>query len=397
MKDKKFSLRVVAVLVLVGFLGVAFVIAIGGSILSRKVDENFNRISGTKKSTSARALALHKKLTIVDLHADSLLWNRDLLVRNDRGHVDVPRLIEGNVAVQVFTIVTKVPEGMNIKSNTADSDKITALAIGQGWPPATYNSLVGRTLYQADKLQRVADASSGKLTVIRSVQDLDKYLERRKQDSKVTAGILGIEGAHAMEGKVANLDVFYDHGIRLIGLSHFFDNEMAGSAHGVKKYGLTDDGKKLVVLMQQKSMIVDLAHASHAVIKDVLAIAEKPVVVSHTGVKGTCNNERNLTDSEILGVAKTGGVVGIGYWKTATCGCDVGSIVKAISYVVKLAGIDHVALGSDYDGAVTVPFDTARVSLITDELLKQGFSNADIEKIMGGNALRVLRHSLPEK
>lgn len=78
-----------------------------------------------------------------------------------------------------------------------------------------------------------------------------------------------------------------------------------------------------------------------------------------------------------------------------TCGGDVRSIVKAIKYVAKLAGIDHVALGSDYDGAVTVPFDTARVSLITDELLKQGFSTADIEKIMGGNALRVLRHTLP--
>lgn len=378
-----------------GFFVIAFAIAFGGGIVSHKVDENFNRISGSKKNTSARSLALHNKLTVVDLHADSLLWNRDLLIRNDRGHVDVPRLIEGNVAVQVFTIVTKVPENMNIKSNTADSDKITALAIGQGWPPTTYNSLVERTLYQADKLQKMADASSGKLTVIRSVQDLDKYLERRKQDSKLAAGILGVEGAHALEGKLTNLDVFFDHGIRLIGLCHFFDNEIAGSAHGARKYGLTDEGKKLVALMQEKSMIVDLAHASHAVIKDVLAIAEKPVVVSHTGVKGTCNNERNLTDSEILGVAKTGGVVGIGYWKTATCGGDVGSIVKAISYVVKLAGIDHVALGSDYDGAVTVPFDTARVSLITDELLNQGFSTADIEKIMGGNALRVLHRTLP--
>ena len=142
-------------------------------------------------------------------------------------------------------------------------------------------------------------------------------------------------------------------------------------------------------------MILDLAHASPRTIADALAIATRPVVVSHTGVKGTCNNRRNLSDNELRGIARTGGVVGIGYWAEAVCGTDSAAIARAVRYAVNVAGIDHVGLGSDFDGAIAAPFDTTGLVLVTEALLAQGFSDEEIAKIMGGNAIRVLLQSLP--
>jgi membrane dipeptidase len=113
------------------------------------------------------------------------------------------------------------------------------------------------------------------------------------------------------------------------------------------------------------------------------------------GVKGTCDNTRNLSDEHIKAIARTGGVIGIGYWDTAVCGTDAKAIARAIRYTADLAGVDHVGLGSDYDGAIPAPFDTSELVRITDALLAEGFSDSDIEKIMGGNVIRLLKESLP--
>jgi microsomal dipeptidase-like Zn-dependent dipeptidase len=142
-------------------------------------------------------------------------------------------------------------------------------------------------------------------------------------------------------------------------------------------------------------MIVDLAHASPQTIDDVLKIATRPLVVSHTGVKATCNNNRNLSDSQIRGVAANGGLIGIGYWSIATCGNDAKAIVHAMRHVADLVGVDHLALGSDFDGAVDEPFDTTGLITITDELLAQGFTDDQIRQIMGGNVLSFLQANLP--
>ena len=131
-------------------------------------------------------------------------------------------------------------------------------------------------------------------------------------------------------------------------------------------------------------------------LRDVTAIATKPVIVSHTGVKGTCNNTRNLSDDELRAVARTGGVVGIGYWETAVCGRDAQAVARAIQYAVKLVGVEHVALGSDFDGATTMPFDATGVPLIADALRKAGLSEHDVRLITGENVVRVLSQSLPE-
>jgi len=342
-------------------------------------------------AASAAARALHARLRIADLHADTLLWDRDLLKRSAYGHVDVPRLLDGNVGIQAFTVVTKTPRGMNIERNTGETDNITLLAMAERWPLATWTNLTERALYQARRLHDAARRSNGDLVILQTRDDLDQFLARRQTNSRLVAGFLGLEGAHALAGDLDNLARLYDAGFRMIGLAHFFDNEMSGSAHGVDQGGLTDLGRRLIARIEQTHMFVDLAHASSQTIADVLAIARRPVVVSHTGVKGACDNARNLSDDQLRGIAATGGLVGIGYWQTATCGMDAAAIARSIRYAVDLIGADHVALGSDFDGAVVEPFETTGVVQITDALLQAGFDDATIRKVLGENVIRLLQ------
>ena len=137
-------------------------------------------------------------------------------------------------------------------------------------------------------------------------------------------------------------------------------------------------------------MIVDVAHASFATIDDVLAIATRPVVASHTGVRGVADNSRNLSDDHLRGIAATGGLIGIGFWPTACGGDDAEAIARSIKYATNVAGVEHVALGSDFDGGVQTPFDATGMVQVTDALLLAGFKDDEIAKVMGGNAIRVL-------
>lgn len=347
-------------------------------------------------AVSARGRALYEDLFVVDMHADSLLWERDLSDRLDHGSVDIPRLIEGNVAIQSFFIVTKTPWITTIDETSPDSDAITTLIVAQDWPEKTRTSLLERALYQASRLHELAEQSGGRLRVLKTKADLDQYREVRKQDVAAVAGILGVEGAHVLEGDLGNLEKLYDAGVRIVAPTHFFDNEVGGSAHGVDKGGLTELGRDMVHEMEDRGMLLDLAHASPAVIDDATAIASRPVIVSHTGVRGTCDNNRNLSDAALRAVAATGGVIGIGYWKTAVCGKNAASIARAIVYAANLVGAEHISLGSDFDGAVPVPFDTTGLALIVDALLDQGMNEEDIRLVMGENAARVFAETLPD-
>jgi len=329
------------------------------------------------------------------MHADTLLWNRDLNERATVGHVDIPRLIEGGIALQGFSVVTKTPRGLNIDRNPADSDNITLLAIAQRWPPATWSSLTSRALYQATRLHDFARGSNRKLTIIRTRADLSAYLERRRGDPNITAGWLALEGAHALEGRIENLDVLFDAGFRVIAPTHFFDSELAGSASGVAAGGLTALGTQWVKRMEEKRMIIDLAHASPRTIDDILALATRPVIVSHTGVKGTCDNNRNLSDDQIQRIARNGGLIGVGFWKLATCSEDVASIVRAVRYTGKLAGYDRVALGSDWDGYVPSPIDASQIGQLAESLRRSGLTEEELAKVMGGNVIRLFLQLLP--
>ena len=238
---------------------------------------------------SARAAELHRTLVIADLHADTLLWDRDLLTRGSIGHVDVPRLVEGNTALQAFTVVTKVPRGMNIDRNDGESDAVLPLVIAQRWPPRTWWSLKGRALHQARRLDRT----------------------------------------------------------------------------------------------------------SPRLVDDILSAATRPVVVSHTGVTATCDNNRNLTDAQLRRIAANGGIVGIGYFEAAVCETSAASIARAIRHAADVAGIEHVALGSDFDGATVTPFDASGLVQITEALLAEGYSEQEVRLIMGGNVVSLLLRLLP--
>lgn len=341
------------------------------------------------------AATLHDSLLVADLHTDALLWDRDLLERSGIGHVDLPRLIEGRVAVQLFTAVTQVPRGMNLEENEADSDLITALSLVQLWPFSTWWSPLARALHQADKLHRFAADSDGRLTLVTSRDELTAYLRTRDSDEGTVAALLGVEGAHTLEGELANVDTLFAAGYRLIGLTHFFDNEVGGSAHGVRKGGLSVLGERVLDRMADLGMMVDLAHASDALIDDVTKRARRPVVVSHTGVDGTCPGPRNLGHGQLRSIADTGGVVGIGLWPEAVCGETPADWARAVRYATDLVGVEHVALGSDWDGAVPAIVDASGTEHLTAALLDEGFSSGEIRAILGGNTLRVLLANLP--
>ena len=344
---------------------------------------------------SARAEAIHDTLLIADLHNDLLLWPRDPLQRYDRGHTDIPRLREGGVGLQVFAAVTQSPMGRSYQGTEAGAlDQIPFLAAAQRWPVATWTSRRARARYQARKLRR-ATARDDKLMLLRTQADLDLLLARRDENPAVMGTLLAIEGLHALEGNVANVDTLVADGYRMMSLTHMFDNALGGSSTGIDRGGITDFGARVLDRLEARDVTIDLAHASEALIDDVLARTDGPVVVSHTGVRATCESPRNLSDRHIRAVAERGGIIGIGLWESVVCGSTAAATAEAMRHVADLVGTEHVALGSDYDGTVSVPFDATGLPLLTEALLNEGFAPSEIEQIMGGNVRRVLHRTLP--
>jgi microsomal dipeptidase-like Zn-dependent dipeptidase len=381
------KLVVVVMILLIALFGV-------GAVVERFLNK-LDPVALPEVSEATRAL--HAASLVADLHADSLLTGRDLLTRSSVGHVDLPRLQEGGVGLQFFTAATVVPLGLNIERNESDAfDLLTLLGIAQ-LSPFAWRGPLGRAELQAERLEETIAGSKGALVLVRTRADLESLLAQRARTGKPIGAVLGIEGAHALEGDLANLDVVFARGFRMIGLTHFFDNEFSGSAHGAEKGGLTELGRALVRRMQELGVLVDLAHVSPTAVDEVLAISTRPTVVSHGGVKGTCPSERTLSDEHVRAIAAGGGVIGIGYWETAVCGREPRHVVAAMRHVVSLVGDDHVGLGSDYDGATTVGFDTSQLAALTQQLVNDGFSSESIGKILGGNVVRVLREVLPER
>lgn len=381
----------IAVLLLFALAAVAFF-----ALVPTYIDRDMNALDGKPlPEITKEAQALHDSLTIVDLHSDSLLWKRDVLAAHDYGHMDLPRLKQGNVALQVFSSVTKTPTDQNYDNNSADGDNITPLVIGQLQPMRTWTSLLERSLYHSQKLNEAAQNSQNELVMVDSAEELDALLGfRQAQGPRTVGALLSIEGLHNLEGDPENLDKLYDAGFRMAGLTHFFDNELGGSMHGERKGGLTNVGREVVRRMEAKGMIVDIAHLSHKGVAEVLAMATRPVVSSHGGVQATCDVNRNLSDEEIRGLAATGGIIGVGYWEGAVCDTSPEAIVKAMKHIRDLVGIEHVALGSDYDGTILARFDTSSLVHVTQALMEAGFTEEEIRAVMGANAVRVLSEGI---
>lgn len=343
------------------------------------------------------ARRLHARLAIGDWHCDSLLWNRDLTRRSRRGHVDIPRLIEGNVAVQVFTTVTQVPSGMNVEENLARGrDRITLLAMAQLWPLRSWGSLAERGLHQAARLHRFAERMPEGISILRTRADLARLMASRERGAKTVGAILGAEGAHVFDGRIDNLDRLWEAGFRLIGLHHFLDTEIGGSLHGAGRGGLTDYGRVLVHALVARGFIIDLTHSSVETARDVLAMTNVPLVVSHTGICSHCRSPRNFPDELMVEIMARGGVAGIGYWAEVIGDASPVGIAAAVQAAIALLGEDAVSLGSDFDGAVPQPFDASELPALTEALLQAGLGEPAIAKVMGGNMIRLLDRMLPE-
>lgn len=307
--------------------------------------------------------------------------------------MDLPRLREGNVGLQVFSATTKSPTGQNYERNEAGSDRITLLAIASFWPVKSWGSLYERAVFQLDKLYELTQR--GELTLITGRGDMQDFVTRRTRGEPVIGAVYLIEGAHALDGRLEHLDRLFDQGLRIVGLTHFFDNELGGSLHGVSGEGLSPFGEAVVQRANQLGMIIDVAHASPRMVADVLALSDTPVILSHGGVTGICDSARNLPDSLMQRIAGEGGLIGIGFWDAAVCDTTPAGIVAAVRYAIDLLGAEHVALGSDYDGATTVRFDVAELAVLTDAMLDAGFTETEIRLVMGENVKRFLLANLP--
>jgi len=392
---KKF-LKILGWLVLLGLIGAGIYVF---KILPAKVDNSMNVVLAHKPyKISDKAKTLHASLRVADLHADTLLWKRNPAKRQTRGQTDVPRFQEGGVALQVFATVTFVPGGMNTNANKMENDRMPLLTMAQGWPPRTWNSIYERAIYQSERLHKLERKSGGNFVIARTKSDLRDALKLRTLNKDILVGVLATEGAHPLEGDIEKLGKLYDAGFRMIGLQHFFDNKLGGSLHGVSKSGLTPFGKDVVRKVVEKGMMIDVAHSSIKTVEDVLAITDAPMVVSHTGILSLCKHPgRNIPDRLMHQIADRGGLIGIGYWEMAVCDSTPDGVAKMLIHGANKFGVDHIALGSDFDGAVTTRFDTSELAALTNALLRQGMSTADIRKVMGENQIAYFLKHLPDE
>lgn len=339
---------------------------------------------GRFQRPSDRALRLADEHGVVDLHADTLLWVRfadyDIARRHKNRlpmapaawHVDLPRLREGRVRVQFFGVVTL--------------------------PWFGERGCAGAALDSARLLQRDAARLPRELTILRTRGDLARALE-----GGTIGGLLALEGAHALEGDMENLEALYLAGLRSLGLAHFSSNSAAPCAYGYKASNtekLSAFGRKVVDFCDEKGLLVDLAHLGRAAFLETCQGATRPRIVSHTGLSGVFPHWRNIDDEQLRAVAETGGVVGVIFAPRFLGKNSARAVAAHIAHGISVAGEDTLALGSDFDGFIVpvseLPGADAYPRLI-DALLEVGLSETAIAKVLSQNALRVLREVLPEE
>jgi membrane dipeptidase len=349
----------------------------------------------------------------MDSHIDTiqrvLIDNEDLAKRSTRGHADLSRLREGGVNAPFFSL----------------------------WVPTYYKGAeaVRRTLDVREAMQRVLDAHPDQIELALNAADVERVTGGGK-----IAAILSVEGGHQIDNDLAVLRVYYHLGVRSMTLTHFRNTDWADSSTDKPAHnGLTDFGKQVVREMNRLGMIVDISHVSDKTFYDAVAVSTKPVIASHSSCRALSDVPRNMTDDMIRALAKNGGVIAINFGegflnqkdaeklrravnsagysepaltgkaldefsanqyrddflKTKTTGyATIDDAVAHIDHAVKIAGIDHVGIGSDFDGISTPPNgleDISKMPALAAALRKKGYSEQDVRKILGLNTLRVLR------
>jgi len=319
-----------------------------------------------------------------DSHADSLMWNRDLNQRSTAGHVDFPRLAEGGVRIQCFTIVTR---GYPFVGG------FPLFAAYRGWPREAWRSDFGRCVWQLDRLDAYCQASGGKARVTASGAALEAALAEG-----ALCVVIGIEGAHALEGRVERVRDLYARGVRFMGLTHLSNNELGGSSFPLMgNRPLTPLGRDMLDEMAQVGMLVDVAHASEQTLAEILSHPKARPFCSHTGVRAEGGGWRNLSDPALRTIADKGGVVGIILATVYLGGREFSDVCRHIEHAVKVMGEDAVGIGSDFDGMVPLPRgmrDVRDFSKIAEALLARGHPEARVDKILGGNLRRMFRETL---
>jgi membrane dipeptidase len=363
-------------------------------------------------------MTLHKQALVADLHCDTAMRMKrgfDIAVRDTSGHMDIPRLQDGGVDLQVF-----------------------ACFVGTGTPPEECRPRVDKMM---DSLVAQIERNPDKIDICLTAADAEKIIA----DEKIAA-FIGIENGVAISNDLDNLRHFYERGVRYLTLTHTASSEWCISSADTAPafHGLTDFGREVVKTMNELGMIIDISHASESAVEEVLKTSTDPVIASHSCVHAICPHDRNLTDDQIKAIAENGGVIGInfyggylspgGAWNTISdsiweahqaevdsiralykddrgkryealgplfdevrselirLNINVGTVVDHIDHIVKLVGPDYVGLGSDFDGVFGLPqglSDCSMVPGITEELVARGYNQVDIEKILGGNFMGV--------
>ncbi len=344
---------------------------------------------------SDKAKAFHQANFIADVHNDTLLFERNFLnspqIGKPMGHIDLPRAEAASVNLLVFAAATKIPLGFHESGTDETQPDSLNLVYGSRFSPQTFMTPLQRAIHQSKRLHSLAGQSHGRMHVVRNQQDL----ERAKSGESLGA-VLAFEGAQAVGGDVANIDRIFEIGYRVAGYCHFIDNAYACSKHGTKRAGLPPAGRELTQRCVNLGMVLDLAHLSAAGVEDVLKLTtDVPLLVSHTGLKSWVNNNRTIIDEQAQEIARRGGLIGIGFWDEVLRGNSPEDVVDGIQHAIEVLGENHVCFGSDFDGAILPSFDISQLPVLTHLMFERGMSETTVQKIAGGNALRLFKSVLP--
>jgi len=343
----------------------------------------------------------HNDLFVADLHVDTFTQVDSFMQRKNYAHIDIERARAGGFGLLTLGIATEVPlsmvrrkpEGVDRGGNLIKFGAMASLE-----PVGNWYSNYKRGKWIIDNVDRTVADNPDQLILITHREDLAELLAERAGGNDNRIGfVLAVEGAHILEGNLERLDELYARGVRMLSLTHAFDNEYGGASEGVKKQGITPEGLLLLARLQKLGIIIDIAHASPALIDDLLKQVKSPIVYSHGGVRGMCNINRNIPEGALQKIKTNGGLVAIGFWDRVLCGDSVADIAASMRYVADSIGTEHVALGSDFDGGVKTVFDASGLPLLTNALIDAGFSEQEIRQIMGENYTRLLLASLPTR
>jgi membrane dipeptidase len=369
-------------------------------------------VAAAPPDAAERARRIHASLVGVDSHIDTvqrvLNGKEDISQRLARGHVDLPRLKQAGMVAPFFAL----------------------------WVPTYYKGAeaVRRTLELRDAMQSVLDAHPRQIELATTASEVERIARAGK-----VAAVLTLEGGHQIADNLAVLRVYHRLGIRSMTLTHFRNNNWADASTDRPQHGgLTDFGRQVVQEMNRLGMIVDVSHVSDKTFYDTLAVTTKPVIASHSSCRALSDVPRNMNDDLIRALARNRGVMGINfgagfvnardgaalrqrigqalatdprligraldqfaaadylkeYSQMRPALATLDDVVRHVVHAVKIAGVDHVGIGSDWDGINTVPRgleDVSKMPALTAALLEHGFSEKDVRKILGGNFLRVLR------